>query len=454
MSAARSNRGNPTGFSAIVVAVAGMLGANGCEQVPPPAAFSIMAATFADTVKLEWAAQANVDSFRVELAGERTLTKWVAGDAEMAVFTAETGVEDGAGYTATVYAVNSGGGTQSDESPTVTANGFPWDEWFPTSLHATGQGLQTFYSAAYGGLEQFAGVPYSELACKNCHEPSLTGGCASCHDTATPGPGAQVDDGVAEGQACAGCHGRQASEVDAGFSDVHRDAGMACMDCHTMEDVMGDGRAYSSLLERGAIHTECEDCHTPVPANRYHDWHAVALDCSTCHTQGMITCYNCHYQSALPEGESELLAEVRDWVFLVNRDGKVHPASMHSLVYEGNKLLIIAPGYGHTIARNAISGCADCHGNAHILDLAEDSLLVVAEFDGEGSVNTAEGFIPVPFNYETALVFDFLVYDTDTETWSLLARGQDMTQFMFAEPLSGEQLEKLKQSMTHLVGGT
>jgi hypothetical protein len=156
----------------------------------------------------------------------------------------------------------------------------------------------------------------------------------------------------------------------------------------------------------------------------------------------------------LPEGESQLLKQVTNWIFLVNREGKIHPANMHSLVYEGNKLLIVAPGYGHTIARNAISGCDDCHGNAHILDLAEDSLLVVAEFDAEGDVNTAAGLIPVPFNYETALVFDFVVYDAETETWSLLARGQDTTQLMFAEPLSGEQLEKLKQSMAHLGGGS
>ncbi|UCC75053.1 MAG: hypothetical protein JSV86_11050 [Gemmatimonadota bacterium] len=445
------------GFSACILAPAlcclvSMLVA--CRGGEPPAAFSIRAATFPDTVKLMWPAQANVDSFRAELTGDRTLTRWVAGDATMAVFTSEDGVEEGASYVAAVYAVNRAGETPSAESPSLTANGFPWDEWYYTSLHATGQGLQTFYSASHNGLEQFANVPYAELACKNCHEPSLTGGCASCHDTPDPGPGAQVDDGVAEGQACAGCHGRQASEAAAGLSDVHRDAGMSCMDCHTLEDVMGDGHSYSSLLEDGAIHVECQNCHTSVAGNRYHDWHTSAVDCSTCHMQGMITCYNCHYQSALPEGASQLLKQVTNWIFLVNRDGKVHPANMHSLIYEGNKLLIIAPGYGHTIARNAVAGCDDCHASAHILDLDDDSVLVAAGFDGAGDVNTAEGLIPVPFNYETALVFDFLVYDADSETWSLLARGQDATQFMFAEPLSDEQLRQLKQPTAELVGGS
>lgn len=319
-----------------------------------------------------------------------------------------------------------------------------WEERYLTSLHATGQGLQTFYSAEYGGLERFANVPYAELACKNCHEPSLTGGCESCHDTADPGPGAQVDDGVAEGQACAGCHGRLARETAAGLSDVHDEAGMTCMDCHTLEDVMGDGNSYSSLLEDGAIDAECEDCHANPASNPYHDVHSSTVACATCHMQGMVTCHNCHYLSDLPEGESQLLKQVTDWVFLVNRGGKVHPANLHTLIYQGNKLLILAPGYGHTISRNAVSACGDCHGNAHVLDLDDDSVLVVAGFDGVGDAITAQGFIPVPFNFETALVVDFLEYDAETESWSLLARGQDATQFLFAEPLSAEQLQKLK----------
>ena len=114
------------------------------------------------------------------------------------------------------------------------------------------------------------------------------------------------------------------------------------------------------------------------------------------------------------------------------------------MIYQGNKLLLMVPAYGHTIARNAVSACGDCHGNAHILDLDDDSVLVAAGFDDTDNVNTAQGYIPVPFNYETALVFDFLVYDPETETWSLLAGGPDATQFMFAEPLSDEQLTKLQ----------
>ncbi|UCG88708.1 MAG: hypothetical protein JSW71_09295 [Gemmatimonadota bacterium] len=320
-----------------------------------------------------------------------------------------------------------------------------WAERYATSLHATGQGLQTYYSASNNGLELFTSVPYAELACKSCHEPGLTGGCTSCHTSPDPEVGAQVDAGLAQGMACAACHGRQAGEIAAGFSDVHRDAGMTCMDCHTLEDVMGDGTSYSSKQEAGAIDASCENCHASLASNDYHDTHGDLLACAACHMQGLVSCYNCHYQTPMPEGRSELLREVTSWMFLVNRNGKVHPANMQSMVYQGQRLLLISPAYSHTIARNAVSGCGDCHGSAHVQDLADDSVLVVAEFDGAGGVRTAEGRIPVPFNYETSLVFDFLVYDAETAAWKVLARGQDVTQFLFAEPLSDEQLKKLRR---------
>ena len=322
----------------------------------------------------------------------------------------------------------------------------PWAERYTTSLHGTGQGLQTYYSAANNGLELFAHVPYAELACKGCHEPSLTGGCASCHTTADPELGAQVDDGLGEGQACGGCHGLQAGEIAAGFSDVHSGAGMTCMDCHTLADVMGDGTSYASKNEPGAIDARCETCHAILTSNDYHEAHGSRVACATCHMQGLVSCYNCHFQTPLPEGQSEVLREVTSWMFLVNRNGKVHPANMQSMIYQGQRLLLISPAYSHTIARNAVSGCGDCHGSRHVRALADDSVLVVAEFDGVGGVRTAQGRIPVPFNYEKALVFDYLGYDPQTGGWEFLAHGQNVTQFLFAEPLTGEQLGRLSRS--------
>jgi len=43
-------------------------------------------------------------------------------------------------------------------------------------------------------------------------------------------------------------------------SDVHHKAGMACIDCHTSYEIMGDGRSYEHKEE--ALRVQCIDCHT------------------------------------------------------------------------------------------------------------------------------------------------------------------------------------------------
>jgi len=41
--------------------------------------------------------------------------------------------------------------------------------------------------------------------------------------------------------------------------DIHHERGLACIDCHGYEDVMGDGNSYSHKEE--AVKISCEDCH-------------------------------------------------------------------------------------------------------------------------------------------------------------------------------------------------
>ncbi len=127
---------------------------------PPakPGAFTISVSTIVDSVKVTWAALANVDSFKVEITSNPTFTKWVSGSATQAVFTRVDGVEDETEYTATVLAVNAGGETVSTNSPKITPNFFPWDEYFETNLHLTGQGKQTWYNASPNrGFERLHG---------------------------------------------------------------------------------------------------------------------------------------------------------------------------------------------------------------------------------------------------------------------------------------------------------
>jgi len=41
--------------------------------------------------------------------------------------------------------------------------------------------------------------------------------------------------------------------------DIHHQRGLACIDCHGYEDIMGDGKTY--LHEEDAVKIACEDCH-------------------------------------------------------------------------------------------------------------------------------------------------------------------------------------------------
>ena len=48
---------------------------------------------------------------------------------------------------------------------------------FKSSLHYTSSGMDYWYDKNQGGLETVTGVPYSDLACKNCHIEN----CDVCH---------------------------------------------------------------------------------------------------------------------------------------------------------------------------------------------------------------------------------------------------------------------------------
>ena len=46
--------------------------------------------------------------------------------------------------------------------------------------------------------------------------------------------------------------------------DCHFEQGMTCIDCHTMQDLHGDGNIYSKKEQ--AVEIECEDCHGTIDA--------------------------------------------------------------------------------------------------------------------------------------------------------------------------------------------
>ena len=327
------------------------------------------------------------------------------------------------------------------------ADTVPWAKYYASSLHATA-GMATWYEKSNGGFEVFTGIPYSDLSCKTCHEPRSTGGCASCHGTATPVSGAKVDASLTG--VCGHCHSRQVAEA-AHYSDVHRDAGMGCMQCHSLEDVMGDGTHYRSMLEHGAIDAKCESCHATLTQNEAHRIHQKNVDCTACHVQSVVSCYNCHFETQVQVDKKVAYGQFRDWVFLVNRNGKVHAANFQSVNYGDHTFVAVAPFYAHTIGKQARS-CADCHDNAAVREYAQNGVIPVATWDSAaGKLTHATGVVPVPPDYQKALRFDFVDLDRPGGSkWSFLKSGADGMQMLFAEPLTAEQMK----AMLHAQQGT
>lgn len=429
------------------------------EPELPPSGVTVTISVDVDVITVSWTSAMTATSYRIDLAGGVTMSKTATATETSAVFDEDDGVVDGTEYTATVYAINDSGETASTNAPNVTTNYFPWDEYYETSLHRTGMGKQTFYNTVpNGGFEQYVGVPYSELACRGCHTPGLgfgtvqgERGCLSCHDTDNPTLGATVDGDALDG-VCGVCHSRQKAEAFVhGYSDVHRDSGMGCMDCHSMGDVHGDGTEYLSMLEEGAIDARCSNCHTTLASNSYHNMHGETVDCTACHTQSVVTCNNCHIETELATGAKLAYGQFKNWNFLLNRNGMVHTGNYQSVVYEDKSVVAFGPFYAHTIVKNAVT-CGDCHGSAAVTDWHDDGVIDVVVWDEtKGDPNGKNltyqnGIIPIPPNYfEGGLRFDFVTLtEVGSGTWEFVKTGADIYQMLYATPLTQEQMDKLK----------
>ena len=214
------------------------------------------------------------------------------------------------------------------------------------------------------------------------------------------------------------------------------------MDCHSRREMHGDGTAYASILATGAMDTRCGNCHTPLVSNEHHEVHSALLDCSACHVQGMVTCYNCHFETELDENRKKSYAQFTDWLFLVNYDGKVHSANFQNVKYRDHTFLAMAPFLAHTIQKNART-CGDCHEGAPVTEYVETGAIQVTYWDASANrLTQVGGVVPVPPDWETSLRFDFVDLD-ENGNWVFLEAGPDRFQMLFGEPLTESQIEKL-----------
>jgi hypothetical protein len=240
---------------------------------------------------------------------------------------------------------------------------------FENSLHATREGFRQWYAAENNGFETITGIPYDSLNCQSCHPGTRPDGtvvnpdayqpaCNDCHDFSTGTHVAQ--------ETCLVCHKRQKKEIALAedpmytdhFSDVHREAGMICTDCHGSMEIHGTDIRFSSLHEEGALSASCENnnCHPAqqlAAGNVSHDIHLQQLDCQACHVKTVMSCNSCHFETKAESDNDRYYgtAPQHDFVMLVNsqKTGKVTTASYQSLVYRDAGFFAIAPFYGHTI---------------------------------------------------------------------------------------------------------
>ena len=421
------------------------------------------------TLIVEWTGVEGAENYQVSLTADDDTGDFSEIAAASATSFPFSSVNDGTTYTAQVCLFTQGAGVGAcSATQTFTADFFPWDEWFPTSLHETGAGKTTYYNVENNGFERFTGVPYEDLACIGCHSAASGLGpvngrtCDRCHTTADPGLGDQVNSSWTDG-VCLGCHSRQTLEWEgAGFSDVHRDAGFDCMRCHSLEDVHGDGNQYSSLQEVGAIDARCENCHNAEngfthPAN-HHDDGRVA--CAACHAQSSVTCNNCHFEAQVNNtGKFFLTPPAKNWLWLGNRlkrDGsgetEVYPINYQSVEYDSSTYVAFGFYTPHTIGTGR--ACSSCHNNQGgtneaIIQYNAEGIIDVASWDaGTSTMTYPTGIVPMPEDYLTALQFDFVTTDSEDgagAVWTFLKAGADTIRVIdeLMTPLTFEQMADL-----------
>jgi hypothetical protein len=350
---------------------------------------------------------------------------------------------------------------------------------FTKSLHRTRAGKRTYYEA-HDGFVNLTGVPYDELACQDCHATTSTDGtqvdvasyeptCADCHADADTSDPYWVP--VTEGQ-CLGCHQRQGVEHMMFQEDVHRkradpaDPPFVCMDCHTLNEMHGDGKKYKSLHDKGAMEASCTNTGCHGDANRPHQQkgvvrrHLDTVDCSACHVQSVITCESCHFESEVEAGVKRFYAPPHQgFKLLMQKDGKVKSATYQTLTFGDKSFYVLAPYVAHSITRDNIH-CSDCHlygggsqGNAALQEYVDTGMITVTQWDeNEGKLVGPLGVIPVPPDWRDALRFSFVTYDgelTDPNLppkpalWSFLKDYSDLNDMPYGEPLSSEQMEAL-----------
>ena len=309
---------------------------------------------------------------------------------------------------------------------------------YQNSLHSTSHGLEFWYAKEHGGLERITGIPFTQLSCNNCHVRS----CDTCHARQVNGKTFYSTETAKSEAACERCHdddNQKAGRLhpDSSDVDVHFARGMKCMTCHTSREIHGDGQMYDSVQSPGARDARCENCHQDLSRCPSSQVHHGKLDCNACHVRERPSCINCHFDTKVAEGKSVSLP-LKDTLFLVNRDGVVTTAAMHSFIYQNKTLIVFAPAFSHNITKQGRK-CGECHGTQAVLDMKKGSFRL-AEWD-KTQLKNRGGVLPVVDGYNWNL--PFLNYDHGQWSPAEKAAPPLLNYSGNAKPITREQLEEL-----------
>ncbi|MEA3278961.1 MAG: hypothetical protein U9Q81_27445 [Pseudomonadota bacterium] len=392
------------------------------------------------------------------------------------------------------------------------------EERFETSLHNTRKGKETYYSADDGFFQlthvPYDTLPCKDCHNKSAFPDWEEPVCLDCHLYAEDDP---PDYAPPNDATCLGCHGRQNAEhnlfkdEDGEPIDVHSQLEMACMDCHVEEEVHGDGTEYLSMRDPGVFKISCSDagCHQDVlegpggseptadadsveeilsrRASAFHWRHLETVDCAACHAESVISCDSCHFDTEVAGAGKRYYRQIPQTGFklLLNHHGKVRTASYQSLTWGTSDLdtsgepagedvedvafYVLAPYSTHTITEAENLRCRDCHvvvrgnnpdnlrvfGNAALKEYLSTGYMTVSQWDEEtGMLLAPQGVIPVPPDWEDALLFDFAYYlgeptdpvvkDPEGTTWDHLEPETVGMHMPYGTPLTEEQMDRLQ----------
>lgn len=166
--------------------------------------------------------------------------------------------------------------------------------------------------------------------------------------------------------------GRELVEIE---GDIHFKAGLVCIDCHTKEEIMGNGIFYPNIEE--AIEINCETCHTnkgitkkgkfldnivskgenlylkskisdklhPIKglSESCKDSFHKRLSCSACHSKYIPQCMGCHIRYDPREKHLDKILG-KETLGLWEEHESYRRITDPPLALKGNKIVPIAPG--------------------------------------------------------------------------------------------------------------